>query len=139
MPVPEISGRAQSDKNEGETSMNTLRSQTTEAGVPIRAGGIYFTFCGDYDRPYCFAKLLKTDDRSVWIKLYHENYAERPPHGPVGEWSTLHVSIDMFLAWGPPKFPIFVNDEDVTDNELAECIEDDPMPMAERLQGGRQN
>ncbi len=41
-----------------------------------------------------------------------------------GEFRIILVSISMFLAWGPPKFPIRVGFEAVTEKELAARVED---------------
>jgi hypothetical protein len=33
----------------------------------------------------------------------------------------MRLPLNVFLAWGPPKFPIHVNDEPITDSEMAQC------------------
>jgi len=115
-----------------------------ENGTVVEAGGVYLTFSGDYDRPYKFAKVVSIGGSGasigvqlapdltpvaspdLWLKLYYANNAEppQPPSAPGGRFRILPVSVGMFLAWGPPKFPIRVGTEAVTPEELAARVDD---------------
>ena len=58
--------------------------------------------------------------------MYYANAAERPDATgvPAGPFRILPISVAMFLAWGPPTFPIRVGTEAVTAVELAARVED---------------
>src|SRR5438445_12900532 len=74
----------------------------------LHAGNVYLTFSGDYEKPFMFAKVIHVDGENIWLRLFVNNYSDRPTFGStakLGESRIIPVSIDMFLAWGPPKFP----------------------------------
>jgi hypothetical protein len=93
----------------------------------LRPGGVYLTFSGDYDIPYRFAKIIRMDGEDIWAKLHREKHVDRPPSfdpDAAGEYKVIPISVDVILGWGPPKFPIHVADEIVTENELEQCTEE---------------
>ncbi len=88
----------------------------------LHPGGIYLTFSGDPATPYCFAKLLQLSGNSIWLKLYHGTYRDIPTYDTKLESTIMNIPLDTFLAWGPPRFPQFVIDEEVSDDELRQCV-----------------
>jgi hypothetical protein len=115
-------------------------------GTVVEAGGVYLTFSGDPDTPYTFAKVVSiggsgaslgvqlgpdlrpVPSQDLWVKLYRGSYAERPDPSevPTGPSRILPITVAMFLAWGPPTFPIRVGTEAVTADELAARGQDSP-------------
>jgi len=87
----------------------------------LRIGGLYFTYSGDPEVPYKHAKLLRLDENGLFVKLYMNDHTSRPDHPPKGKYRVVLISVEMFLAWGPPKFPIFLHDEGVSSSEQAAC------------------
>lgn len=64
----------------------------------------------------------------LWVKLFYAHHAN-PPQGWAlatlnGKHRILLITVDVFLAWGPPKFPIRVGSEVVTAEELAARVGD---------------
>lgn len=113
-------------------------------GTVVEAGDIYLTFSGDSDTPYCFAKVISVGgsgesfgvqvgpdmkpipSQDLWVKLYYSQTAERPAESatPSGRFRIMPISVAMFLAWGPPLFPIRVGTEAVTEEELSARVKD---------------
>lgn len=113
-------------------------------GTVVEPGGVYLTFSGDPRKRYKFAKVISiggagasigtqlgpdlspVPSPDLWVKLFFADSAEQPATGsmPTGPFRILPISVAMFLAWGPPTFPIRVGDEAVTAEELAARVED---------------
>lgn len=126
--------------------MNLIPEIRAGNGALIEPGGIYLTFSGDYDRPYTFAKIIQVvkptgpsdrrltpdgavvGDLDLWLKLFYDSSPDCPNaiplEGLAGRCRVIPVSVSMFLAWGPPKFPIRLGSETVTADELARCVDD---------------
>jgi hypothetical protein len=119
-----------------------------ENGTVVEAGGVYLTFSGDHEQPYAAAKIISigggpggaspyvrlTPDLApvasldLWVKLAFAHHTS-PPEGwalmaLTGKHRIIPISVDVFLARGPPKFPIRVGTQAVTAEELAACVED---------------
>ena len=64
----------------------------------------------------------------LWLKVYRARFAARPAWpsaaAAAGGWQVIAVSVGMFLAWGPPDFPVRAGSEAVTAEELAARVED---------------
>ena len=101
--------------------MNNMVHQTLITREHIAVGGVYLTFSGDYDMPYKFAKVLRIDGDDFCIKLYHDSFREYPQYDPSSSSSVISVSAATFLAWGPPKFPILMANDAVTNEEAHSC------------------
>src|SRR4051794_11009579 len=89
----------------------------------LHAGNVYLTFGGDHEKPFMFAKVINVDGENLWLRLFVNNRSDRPTFtstATLGESRIIPVSIEMFLAWGPPKFPIFVGIEAVSNDELSQ-------------------
>jgi hypothetical protein len=115
-----------------------------ENGTVVEAGGIYLTYSGDPDTPYKFVKVVSIGgtgasigvqvgpnlgvipSQDLWAKIYYASSVERPvaTASPAGEFRVLPISVAMFLAWGPPTFPIRVGTEPVTPEELSARAEE---------------
>ena len=127
---------------------NAASIVVAENGTVIEAGGVYLTFSGDYERRYAVAKVISIGggpggaaacirvlhdltpvvSPDLWVKMPYADHA-RPPEGwamtaLTGKHRIVPITVDMFLAWGPPKFPIRVGTEAVTAEELAARVED---------------
>ena len=91
----------------------------------IRPGSVFWTFSGEQATPYKFAKIIKSDHHGLWVKLSVEDFAAQPQSyefaSRPGTTFTVPITTQVFLAWGPPKFPIFIAEEPVTDVELSQC------------------
>jgi len=119
-----------------------------DSGLPVVAnnetviepGGVYLSFQCDDDEPYSVAKVLHVGGNSagyvqlspgltpvaspdLWLKLYRTHLAEPPAGLPAevmaGPAVVMPVTLAVFLAWGPPKFPVWLGTESVTADELA--------------------
>lgn len=99
-------------------------------GTVVEAGGVYLTFSGDPARPYLVVKLLRVRPSAgdLWLKAYGTTSAERPAGFDPAQASAaaLWVSVEIFLAWGPPTFPIRLATDPVTAAELAARTVDGP-------------
>ena len=114
---------------DGTTGYNNATVRTM-----LHAGGVYLTFSGDPSLQYRFAKVIRVRPGDMCVKLYHPKYPDRPSGAPDGDVTIMWISVDMFLAWGPPKFPIHLYDEAVTSEEATACDrEDDGFRTDERL------
>ena len=119
-----------------------------ENGTVIEAGGVYLTFSGDSERRYAVVKVISVGcgpggaaacirvlpdltpvvSPELWVKLCYAHH-EEPPEGwamtaLMGKNRILPITVGVFLAWGPPKFPIRVGTEAVTAEELAARVQD---------------
>ena len=115
-------------------------------GTVVEAGGVYLTFSGDCERPYKLAKVISVggsgaamdcqispdlvpmSSPDLWLKLYLASVADYPvgitPEVLSEGFRIIPVSVSMFLAWGPPNFPVLVGNEPVTAEELAGRVQD---------------
>lgn len=90
----------------------------------LRFGRIYVTYSCDPEHPFKFAKIVfETDDEQIGLKMFYEDFDEMPT---VYDESTMQkpgyiiIPRKMFMAWGPPNFPIEFADDDVTAEELTQ-------------------
>lgn len=87
----------------------------------IQAGHVYLIYSGDEDFPYAFVKVLQYDTRTVLIKCWLEKFATPPPtfdqNTLMEGVATIRITIDHFLAWGPPE-PVLYALQTVSDEEL---------------------
>ena len=108
--------------------MNPSPEARAENGTVLKAGGIYLSYSGDDSLPYAVSKILSIEGRDLWLKLYRRNLRERPPaFAPerlTQGYRIIPFSVAGFLAWGPPKFPILLAEEEVTAEELAQRTDD---------------
>jgi hypothetical protein len=115
-------------------------------GTVVEAGGVYLTFSGDSGQPYAVVKVVSigsgpdgvgwdcqiapdltpVESLDLWLKLFYANHTEPPSRLPSAAepFRIMPMSVNMFLAWGPPKFPIRVGTQAVTPEELAARIAD---------------
>lgn len=99
-------------------------SVVAENGTVVEAGGVYLTYSGDPGRPYTFAKVIRIGasfpgvSPLLWARLYRRQWAE-PPAGPSGRSAVAQINVAVFLAWGPPRFPVRVGTAAVTAADLA--------------------
>jgi hypothetical protein len=128
--------------------VNTESTVVAGNGTIVEAGGVYLTFSGDPATPYIVAKVISIGggpgwvapyqrispgqpleaSPDLWVKLFYANYADPTDAYQPAAWAgpsrVIPVTVDVFLAWGPPKFPIRVGTEPVTTAELAARVED---------------
>jgi hypothetical protein len=102
-------------------------------GKTLHSGGVYLTFSGDEELPYSFAKIIQHAKNDLWVKLYRNKYENRPTDLYSGDHVTLNMSVDMFLAWGPPDFPVLIIDEPISEEEIAQCKDDYRRPTDQKL------
>ncbi len=107
------------------------RADLTKVGVwtdeakraALAPGQVYLIFSGDCDLPYTFAKIIRIIEDDLRVKLFKDDFPseQQPRYDParmLAGSAIAAVSLDMFFAWGPPKFPILIADEGVTQEEL---------------------
>jgi len=91
----------------------------------VRPGSVFWTFSCEHDTPYKYAKIIKSDHHGLWVKMSVEDFAIQPDLNDFanlpGATFTVPITIDVFLAWGPPKFPIYLANEPVTEEEIRQC------------------
>jgi hypothetical protein len=116
----------------GEEQCPLCKADLSEVGIWnetsvrdfLRPGRVFLTFSGDYDNPYGFAKVIALPENDLWVKMWRQWFADRPtafdPRSFNCPHKILEISKEMFLAWGPPKFPILIAEEAVTEEELSE-------------------
>lgn len=124
--------------------MGIAETVVASNGTVVEAGGVYLTFSGDPDTPYKFAKVISiggsgasigeqvgpgltpVPSPDLWVKLYYADEVEQPAATtvPTGPFRILPISVAMFLAWGPPTFPIRAGTEAVSAEELVARVED---------------
>jgi hypothetical protein len=100
-------------------------SVVADNGTVVESGGVYLTFSGDPDRRYMLAKVLRIGDPppvaapgltpspDLWVRVYRRRWTA-PPAKPSGASVVVRISVGVFLAWGPPEFPIRIGTEAVT-------------------------
>jgi hypothetical protein len=87
----------------------------------IRPGVVYLIYSCEEATPFMFAKVIDIVGESLKLKIHPDQLVDRPAsYNP----SVLHdakcvsIPMDMFMAWGPPMFPIEFIEEEVTTEEL---------------------
>ncbi|WP_143392995.1 hypothetical protein [Fimbriiglobus ruber] len=114
-------------------------------GTAVESGGVYLTYSGDPTSPYRVAKVVSVGggpagvgwdcqvgsdmtpilSPDLWLKLYVTCHADSPGQPSSDEpFVIMPVSVAMFLAWGPPKFPIRMGTEAITVEELGARVAD---------------
>ncbi len=99
-----------------------------ENGTILKAGGIYLSYSGDDSLPYALSKIISVEGGDLWLKLYRDNFMERPasfvPEQLTRGFRIIPFSVAGLLAWGPPTFPFLLAEEAVTAEELVQRKED---------------
>ena len=87
---------------------------------------IYLTYSGDDQKPYTFTKIITIIGESLKLKCHPDRLEHHPfSYNPSKLQTAIYIdiSIDMFMAWSPPMFPIELIEEEVTTEELDhECV-----------------